>query len=419
MKVLKLISGLTLLSLSYGTIQSTTAQENRQEKLSSTYHRPPIMGWASWNQFHVSISENIIKSQADAMVNNGLVDFGYKYINIDDGFWGGRDKNGSILPHPQRFPNGLKNLAQYIHSKGLKAGIYTDAGINTCASHYDKDTIGAGMGLYGHDEQDLRIFLQEWDYDFLKVDWCGANWLGLDEEMRYTGIGELARRIKPSVGYNVCRWEFPGKWVTQVADSWRIAGDLHASFTSVLKTIDANADLWMYASSGHYNDMDMLQVGRGMTTEEDKTHFTMWCLMHSPLLLGNDLTKMTKQTLHIVTNQELININQSPFVYQARRLIDYGEVEVWGRPLVSTMSGEVVVALLNRSDSIQTVSISLNKIGLTQNNGYSIVDLWTKENFPTSTAAEISREIPAHGVVALKINGTAQPFNVFQFKDNK
>ena len=309
---------------------SCKQSDKSQTDIKTAMDLPPIMGWASWNNYHVNINEDIIQSQADAMINWGLFDFGYQYINIDDGFFGGRDENGNIKSHPERFPSGMKNLADYIHQKGLKAGIYSDAGINTCASHYDQDTIGVGMGMFGHEQQDLNTFLKDWNYDFLKVDWCGGNWLNLDEEYRYSEIADMARAIKPDVVYNVCRWEFPGKWVTKLAHSWRIAGDLRANFNSVLKTIDANADLWMYASYGHYNDMDMLQVGRGMTYEEDKAHFSMWCLMHSPLLLGNDLTQISDETLNIITNEELIAINQAPYVYQARRIMVKDDVELWG-----------------------------------------------------------------------------------------
>lgn len=376
-------------------------------------HRPPIMGWASWNHFHVAISEDIIKSQADAMIRFGLHQYGYNYINTDDGFFGGRDTQGNLLAHPQRFPSGMKALAQYIHNKGLKAGIYSDAGINTCASKYDNDTIGVGMGLYGHDEQDLHLFLNEWNFDFIKVDWCGGNWLGLDEQVRYTQIGELARRIKPSVVYNVCRWEFPGKWVTQVADSWRISGDIRNNFASILRIIDLNADLWRYASSGRYNDMDMLQVGRGMSYEEDKTHFTMWCLMSSPLLLGNDLTQLSQQTLEIITNKDLISINQSPYVYQARRLFDHGDLEVWARALVHTMSGEVVIALLNRSNEPDNISFDLQSVGINPSKGYTIDDLWTKEHTASTQDTSLVRTVPAHGVVVLKLTGFALPFNCF------
>lgn len=381
--------------------------------------RPPVMGWASWNHYRVDISEEIIRSQADAMVALGLAEAGYQYINIDDGFFGGRDANGKILSHPTRFPGGMKSLAEYIHAKGLKAGIYTDAGINTCASYWDQDTIGLGMGLFGHDAQDLRQYMVEWDYDFIKVDWCGGQWLGLDEQTRYTRIGELVRQIKPSAIYNVCRWEFPGTWVTQVADSWRISGDISNDFQSILHIIDLNADLWRYASPGRYNDMDMLQVGRGMSYEQDKAHFTMWCLMHSPLLLGNDLTQMSAQTLEIITNKELILINQSPFVYQARRLMDHGGTEVWGKPLVSAASGEVAVALLNRSTEPQVISFSLEDVGLDARAGYTASDLWTKEDFALSFSPELSREVAAHGVVVLKLKGTSLPYNIFQLGDKE
>ncbi|MGR3808962.1 glycoside hydrolase family 27 protein [Jiulongibacter sp. NS-SX5] len=393
---------------------------NPENKLNSNdidHFQPPIMGWASWNNYHVNINEDIIKAQADALVDLGLTDFGYQFINLDDGYFGGRDEKGNLLFHPERFPSGMKSLADYIHANGLKAGIYTDAGINTCGCYYDQDTISVGNGIYGHEQQDLNLFLKEWNYDFLKVDWCGGNWLNLDEESRYTYIAEMARKIKPDVVYNVCRWQFPGQWVTNLAHSWRINGDLRANFNSILRTIDTNADLWMYCSKGHYNDMDMLQVGRGMTYEEDKAQFTMWCLMHSPLILGNDLMNTTEQTLSIITNRELIDINQSSFVYQARRVIQNDSVEVWAKPLVSSMSGEIAVAILNRSNDSQNFSFNIAEIGLDIKGGYSAKDLWTKEEFAVTTSPEISKEITPHGVVALKVNGKALPFNVFQYAD--
>jgi len=410
-KLITAVTALLVFSCSHQKPEPVSA--NKSELL------PPIMGWASWNNYHVNISEDIIKSQADAMVELGLTKFGYEYINMDDGFFGGRDDSGNIISHPERFPSGMKELAAYIHSKCLKAGIYSDAGINTCASYWDKDTIGTGMGMYGHEAQDLTTFLKDWDYDYLKVDWCGGQWLGLDEESRYTRIGNMAEEIKPGVVYNVCRWEFPGEWVTNLAHSWRISGDLRANFNSILHTIDANADLWMHCSRGHYNDMDMLQVGRGMTWEEDKAHFSMWCLMHSPLVLGNDLTQMNEQTLEIITNEELIAINQAPFVYQARRVVDNGSLEVWARPLISTMSGQVALAMLNRTTTPQTYSFNIEAIGLDAGKGYTAKDLWTKEMFEASVIPVITREIPPHGVVVLHLSGTSLPFNVFQYADKK
>lgn len=381
--------------------------------------KKPLMGWASWNNYRVNINEEIIKSQADAMVAKGLKDVGYSFVNTDDGFFGGRDENGNLLVHKERFPSGMKSLAAYIHSKGLKAGIYSDAGINTCASYWDKDTIGVGMGLYGHDREDLTLFLKEWDYDFIKVDWCGGDWLGLDEQTRYTEIGNIIKEIKPETIYNICRWKFPGTWATQVADSWRISGDIDNKFHSILAIIDINADLWMHSSYGRYNDMDMLQVGRGMTYEEDKAHFSMWCLMQSPLLLGNDLTTMSQETTEIITNKEIIALNQTEFVYQARRMVDYGDLEVWAKPLTSTISGEVAVGLLNRTNEATTITFNLESVGLDAEASYTIRDLWSKKDYPSSAKNEVSFEVPAHGIVVLKINGKALPYNVFQYKDKE
>ena len=404
----KLILGFGIVFLMSCVVQKEEVKEV------PTRPKTPIMGWASWNNYRVHINEDIIKSQADAMIDRGMADAGYSYINVDDGYFGGRDENGNLLVHPTRFPNGMKALAEYIHSKGLKAGIYTDAGVNTCASYWDKDTIGVGMGLWGHDEQDLNLFMKEWDYDFVKVDWCGGDWLGLDEQTRYTEISKIIRRIKPEAVYNICRWKFPGKWALQVADSWRISGDINNTFKSVMHIVDLNADLWRYCSPGHVNDMDMLQVGRGMTYEEDKTHFTMWCIMNSPLLAGNDLTTMSDETLSILTNEDVIALNQDPLVYQARRLEDHGDQEVWAKPLASTISGKVGVALLNRSNEETSITLNLKTIGVKASEGYSVTDLWEKTTQKDQVVDSLQFTVPAHGVVALRIEGKSIPYNIFQ-----
>ena len=376
----------------------------------------PIMGWSSWNHFHVDINEEVIKAQADFMVSSGMADVGYSYVNIDDGFFAGRDSNGDLIVHPERFPNGMKVISEYIHSKGLKAGIYSDAGINTCASHWDKDTIGVGSGLMGHDRKDLKLMLNDWNYDFIKVDWCGGDWLGLDEQTRYTQIANIIKEIKPNTVFNICRWEFPGEWAVPIADSWRISGDISNEFHSILHIIDLNADLWKHASPGHVNDMDMLQVGRGMSYEEDKTHFSMWSMMNSPLLAGNDLRDMTDETIAILTNKEIIALNQDPLVYQARRLTEKGNLEVWAKPLVSTMSGRVAVTLLNRSDKTETISFDLNTVGLDASEGYTYRDLWAKKDFEKTTKEKLSFEVAPHGVVVLTLDGVSKPFNIFQNK---
>jgi hypothetical protein len=261
--------------------------------------------------------------------------------------------------------------------------------------------------------------LKEWGYDFIKIDWCGGQWLDLDEETRYTLLGKMIRSIRPDVVYNICRWEFPGKWALTTADSWRISGDITNTFESVMHIVDRNADLWKYSGPGHVNDMDMLQVGRGMSYEENKTHFSMWCMLNSPLLAGNDLTKMSDETLEILTNKELISINQDPLVYQARKLEDHGDLELWTRPLGSTMSGRVAVALLNRSDKNQTMTLELEKVAIIPGEGYVVKDCWEHTTSSGMTQPTLSYEIPPHGVVVLKIEGTNPPFNVFQFENGK
>lgn len=374
----------------------------------------PIMGWSSWNHFRVNIDEKMIREQADAMVETGMFEAGYQYINIDDGFFGGRNDKGELIVHPIKFPSGMRNLSDYIHSKGLKAGIYSEAGISTCAAFWDNDTIGVSSGLFGNEERDLRLMLREWNYDFIKVDWCGAEKMGLDEEMRYSQLINLAKNIRPDVIFNICRWQFPGTWAPVIADSWRISADINNNFSSILNIIDLNADLWKYCSPGHFNDMDMLQVGRGMSYEEDKAHFTMWCMMNSPLLVGNDLRDMSKETLAILTNHDMIALNQDPLCYQARKLNDYGDLEVWAKPLISTTSGQVAVTLLNRSNESKNMSFSLDSIGLASQKGYTYKDLWSKKDYATSTDKELSFTVPSHGVMVLKIKGTSHPYNIFQ-----
>ena len=229
----------------------------------------PIMGWSSWNTYHVNISEELIKQQADALIKHGLKEAGYNYINIDDGFFGHRDETGKMHPHPDRFPNGMKVVSDYIHSLGLKAGIYSDAGDNTCGSIYDNDANGVGSGLYGHEQQDMDLYLKEWNYDFIKIDYCGGRELGLDEEKRYSTICQaIANTGRTDVSINICRWAFPGTWAKRLARSWRISPDIRPRWNSVKGIIEKNLYLSAYATDGHYNDMDMLEIGRGLKPNE-------------------------------------------------------------------------------------------------------------------------------------------------------
>lgn len=343
--------------------------------MNSLYRKTPIMGWASWNAFRTHISEDLIKKQADALVSTGLKEYGYTYLNVDDGFFGGRDKNGHLKFHKERFPNGIKVIADYVHSLGLNAGIYSEAGDNTCGFYWDGEgENGNGVGLYRHEEQDLELYLQEYGFDFIKVDWCGGLRLGLDEEEQYTKIGriidEIRRRTGRCIVYNICRWQFPGPWVEHIADSWRTGGDITPEFESVLHQIDEIKSLARYCGPGHVNDLDMMQIGNGLTLEQEKTHFAMWCMMSTPLIIGCDLTKISAETLAVLKNRELIALNQDTACLQAEVIRETtgadGNLvgEIWVKDLGKRNSNEKAIAFLNRSDTQITLELNLPEAGL-------------------------------------------------------
>lgn len=404
---LKFLTFLSVLLFSCGQREEKINEEIKGEKELIQGRDTPIMGWSSWNNFRTNISDTLIREQADVMAMSGMKEVGYQYINIDDGYFGGRRDDGHLVSDSLKFPGGMKALASYIHSKGLKAGIYTDAGNNTCGSKFDQDKNGIGVGLYGHEEQDLNLFFNEWGYDFLKVDYCGGLWQGLDEETRYMEIGHKIDSIEDKLGkeivYNICRWEFPGTWAIRIADSWRISADIRPDFESILHIVDTSAYLSQYASPGHFNDMDMLQVGQGMSYEEDKAHFSMWAIMASPLLAGNDLRNMSNETFEILTNEEVIAVNQDVAGIQAKKVRDYGDLELWVKSLGTKRSTIKAVAFLNRSDSVSDATVQWNDIGL--NGKATVRDLWDHEEKGEFEKA-YSVSIPSHGVVMLKISGT-------------
>ena len=291
----------------------------------------PTMGWSSWNTFGLNINETLIKQTANSMVSKKLLDAGYNHVNIDDGYFGGRDKtSGQLKIHPQRFPNGLKPVVDHIHSKGLKAGIYSDAGHNTCGSYHGGDQTGVGVGLYEHDQQDADLFFKELGFDFIKVDFCGGDPihnnenLKLDEKARYEAIAKAIRNTgRTDVRMNACRWAYPGTWVDGAAFSWRTTGDIYASWESVKGILAENLYMSAYCSRGHYNDMDMLEVGvttwdgNKLTNEENNTHFGLWCIMNSPLLIGCDVRNLNGTALNLLRNTELIALNQDTLYQQA------------------------------------------------------------------------------------------------------
>lgn len=360
--------------------------------------KPPILGWSSWNNFRIHIDENLIREQADAMVSSGLYDAGYRFINIDDGYFEGRDSYGKLKVNHQKFPSGMKTLTNYIHSKGLKAGIYTDAGKNTCGSVWDNDSNGIGAGLYDHEESDLYRMLNDWNFDFIKVDWCGGKLMHLDSATEYQKIIDIVRAIKPETVFNICCWKFPGEWAILKADSWRISGDIRPEFSSILHIIDLNADLYKYASPGHYNDMDMLQVGRGMTYEEDKSHFSMWCMLNSPLLAGNDLRNMSAQTKEILTNSEVIALNQDMAFRQAKRIFRQGNTEIWVKPLAGKPEESFAIAILNRGPKAK-YTLTPASAGLSTK--YQLRDLWAHKDLGILEKAK-TFHLPEHGIIVLR-----------------
>ena len=327
---------------------------------------PPIMGWSSWNTYRVNISDTLIMRQADALISTGLKDYGYHYINIDDGFFGYRDQTGKMHPHPQRFPHGVKIVSDYIHSLGLKAGIYSDAGSNTCGSRYDKDPNGFGAGFYGHEYQDAMLYFKEWNFDFIKIDYCGAGTdLNLDERKRYTEIRQAIDRVgRKDVCLNICRWAFPGTWAKDIATSWRISSDIRARWSSVKNIIELNLPLSAYCRDGHYNDMDMLEMGRGLKPNEEEVHFGLWCMMSSPLLIGCDLTKIKPSTMALLKNKELIALNQDPLALQAYPVLKKGDTYVLVKDILQKRGNTRAVALYNASDTAAHFSVPLSILEL-------------------------------------------------------
>lgn len=365
---------------------------------------PPIMGWSSWNTYRVNISESLIKKQADAMVSLGLKDAGYLYINIDDGFFGYRDDEGMLHTHPERFPNGMKVVADYIHSLGLKAGIYSEAGSNTCGSIWDDDKNGIGVGLYGFERQDADLFFNKWGFDFIKIDYCGAGQqLELDEEERYTYIVDAIREVSQhNISLNICRWAYPGTWVRNLARSWRISGDISPRWESIKHIISKNMYLSAFAGEGHYNDMDMLEVGRGLKPEEDVTHFGMWCMMSSPLLIGCDLTSISESTMKLLTNPELIAINQDPLGLQAYIVQHEGGGYVFVKDVEHKRGTVRAVALYNPTDTVCSFNVPLSAIEL--EGKCRLRDIVNRKN-EASVDKSICFDVPAHGVRIFRVEG--------------
>lgn len=379
--------------------------------------KPPLMGWSSWNAYMVDISDSIIIHQADLIVERGLKDAGYGNVNIDDGFFGYRDQRGYMIPHPQRFPGGsaqMRSISDHIHSLGLKAGIYSDAGDNTCGSSYNKDLNGIGAGLWMHDVQDADQYFNNWNFDFIKIDYCGGINRRLEERNRYEEIRQVIDSVAGRhIDINVCRWDHPGTWVEKIADSWRISGDIRPVWSSVRYIVEKNLYLSAYAHDGHYNDMDMLAVGYnikpspfwedglGLSYAEEEAHFGMWCIMSSPLLLGCDIEYIPDETMRIITNPELIAVNQDPLGLQAHVVQHEGETYVFAKDILRRHGEARAVALYNPSDSVASFSVPADVLEFAGE--MKLRDLNLRSNLASCRVIEMT--LQPHTAKILKVEG--------------
>ena len=354
--------------------------------------RTPPMGWNSWNKFANHIDDATVRGIADAMASNGMRDAGYLYVNIDDTWEGERDANGNIQPN-RKFPD-MKALADYVHSKGLKLGIYSSPGPNTCEGY---------EGSYGHEEQDARTYAA-WGIDYLKYDWCGAFDLYKDSEMQavYQKMGDALLASGRPIVYSLCQYGFGNvwKWGPEVGGNlWRTAGDISDSWESMSRIGFSQDRLAPYARPGHWNDPDMLEIGNGhMTDTEYRTHMSLWSMLAAPLMAGNDVRNMPASIHDILTNREVIAIDQDTAGRQARRVWVSGQQEVWTRELAD---GDIAVAVFNRASADARVTFRWPDVGITQAPS-RIRDLWSHTD-QKGTGANYSAEVPGHGVELLRV----------------
>ncbi|XP_057425393.1 alpha-galactosidase-like [Lotus japonicus] len=345
----------------------------------------PPMGWNSWNRFGCDINESLVRETADAMVSTGLAALGYKYINLDD-CWAeiNRDHQGNMVPKASTFPSGIRALAHYVHSKGLKFGIYSDAGNQTCSKRMP--------GSLGHEEQDAKTFAS-WGIDYLKYDNCENN--GISVKQRYPPMSQALLNTGRPIFFSMCEWgwEDPEIWGKILGNSWRTTGDIEDNWESMTSIADSN-DRWaLYARPGGWNDPDMLEVGNGgMTTEEYRAHFSIWALAKAPLLVGCDIRAMDNTTHELITNQEVIAVNQDKLGVQGKKVKTNNNLEVWAGPL---KGNKIAVILWNRSSSNATVKASWSDIGLKPGTIVDARDLW-EHSTQSSVSGEISAELDSH-----------------------
>ncbi len=369
----------------------------------------PPMGWNSWNKFGCNVSEKLIKEMADAMVTSGMRDTGYEFIVIDDCWQVSRDSSGNIIADPDRFPSGMKALADYIHSKGLKFGLYSCAGSKTCQGR---------PGSRGYQFQDARQYAK-WGVDYLKYDWCYDE--GQDAKSAYKTMSDALKECGRPIVFSMCEWgeSKPWEWAEGIGNLWRTTADIRDCFDctlnwgglGVLQILDKQVGLEGYAGPGHWNDPDMLEIGNGgQTFTEYKTHFSLWGMLAAPLMAGNDLRDMKDSIRLILTNKEVIAVNQDKLGMQAFKFIDYGNLEVWVKAL---SDGEACFCFLNRSNVPVPLKFNWKQFGVYHSsfensglnfrkNTYQVRDLWKHKNIGT-TDSELSANIGGHDMLMVRL----------------
>ncbi|CAN1858321.1 Alpha-galactosidase 3 [Linum perenne] len=351
--------------------------------------RTPPMGWNSWNFFACNINETVIKETADALISTGLAELGYTYVNIDD-CWSNvvRNAKGQMVPDPKTFKSGIKTLADYVHSKGLKLGIYSDAGAFTCQVR---------PGSIFHEKEDATSFAS-WDVDYLKYDNCFN--LGIDPKKRYPPMRDALNATGRSIFYSICEWgvDDPALWAGKVGNSWRTTDDINDTWISMTTIADLNDKWAAYAGPGGWNDPDMLEVGNGgMNYHEYRSHFSIWALIKSPLLIGCDVRNMTAETKEILSNAEVIAVNQDPLGVQGRKVHTNGTdgcQQVWAGPL---SDHRMAVVLWNRCSEAANITAQWDVIGLEASTSVSVRDLWQQKVVTNNAVASFGAQVDAHG----------------------
>ncbi len=364
----------------------------------------PPMGWNSWNKFACNVSEDLVKSAADAMVSSGMKDAGYQYMVVDDCWQVSRDAAGNIVVDAKKFPSGIKALADYVHSKGLKFGIYSDAGTKTCAGR---------PGSRGHEYQDA-IMYASWGVDYLKYDWCSTG--TQDAQASYTTMADALKATGRPIVFSLCEWGSHKPWLwgaTVGGNLWRTTDDIQDHWAGhnkwpdgsccsngVLDILDQQVGLESFAGPGHWNDPDMLEVGNGgMTTTEYRSHFSLWCVLAAPLIAGNDLANMTPEIKAILTNREVIAVNQDPLGMEGRRVRKDGDSEVWAKEL---KGGTRAVVLFNRGASDAEISVAWEDLGYPDHFSASVRDLWAGKDLGKFTGS-FKATVLSHGVVMVTV----------------